>query len=399
MKDVIVIGSGISGLLSAYECVLKSLSVKVVCKEDRPATNGLDMLNLFLNTRQGIACEVLKFARGDGGFGFKNFADKAFLSWLLKFGLNQSKTSKKLEILTSRYAFKSYEIYENLSEKIGDFEFKKSGSSIVFSDKERYKNMLESIKFNDENFEILKSDDTRLKVLKTGVQGGLHLKQNAMLNAQKLYENLKQFLINSGVEFVNDEIIDYKISDSKVAYAMSKHQKYEANYFIQASGDDVSLAKNLGVNFDLVSGKIYEIKFEANLAEAANNWVFIDDLSVSIKANSQGIIINTKPQINAKDKQINMQEINEALNKLRAYCGNFELKNPTFAVKNLAFTPNSLPIFGRDEICKNLFYISGFGLNETLLAPSIAKIVAGMLCEGLGNENSDDVLLFSGLIS
>ncbi|WP_170018834.1 FAD-dependent oxidoreductase [Campylobacter sp. RM16190] len=398
MKDVVVVGSGISGLFSAYWCVKNSLSVAVVSKTQKPETNGLNTLNLFLGAHRSLFDEVLKFARGDGFVGFKNLADKAFLNWLLKFSVNQTRPSKKLEILTRRYGLKSYEIYQNLASEIGGFEFESRGEALVFFDDKKYKFMLENIKFNDENFEILDiRDENTLGLVKNGVKGALNLKKNARLDAQKLYENLKAFLERSGVAFITDEIVDYEVGADGVRSVIGRLDRYEASSFIQASGDDKNLVKKLGVNFDLISAKIYEVSFEANEDISPKMPLMIDDFGLNIDAKNGLVNIVTKPQINAKDALVDIKEINENLAKLKPYTSFFELKNPTFKAKNLAFTPNSLPIFGRDESYKNLLYISGFGLNESLFAPCISKILTDMIVRDISNENSDDVLLFSGI--
>ncbi|WP_172201977.1 FAD-binding oxidoreductase [Campylobacter sp. RM16188] len=398
MKDVVVIGSGISGLFSAYWCVKNSLSVSVVSKSQKPETNGLNTLNLFLGAHRSLFDEVLKFARGDGFVGFKNLADKAFLNWLLKFSVNQTRPSKKLEILTRRYGLKSYEIYQNLASEIGEFEFENRGEALVFFDDKKYKFMLENIKFNDENFEILDiRDENTLGLVKNGVKGALNLKKNARLDAQKLYENLKAFLERSGVAFITDEIVDYEVGADGVRSVIGRLGRYEAGSFIQASGDDKNLVKKLGVNFDLISAKIYEVSFEANEDISPKMPLMIDDFGLNIDAKNGLVNIVTKPQINAKDALVDIKEINENLAKLKPYTSFFELKNPTFKAKNLAFTPNSLPIFGRDESYKNLLYISGFGLNESLFAPCVSQILTDMIVRGVSNENSDDVLLFSGI--
>ena len=400
MKDVVVIGSGISGLFSAYWCVKNSLSVSVVSKTQEAKTNGLNTLNLFSDAHKSLLNEILKFAKGEGFVGFKNLADKEFLSWLLKFGANQTKPSKKLEILTRRYGLKSYEIYQNLASEIGEFEFENTGEAILFFDDKKYKFMLENIKFHDENFEILDMRGENLfGFVKNGIKGAFNLKKNARINAQKLYENLRAFLERNGVSFITDEIVDYEVAGDRAKAAVGRLGRYEAKNFIQASGDDKFLAKKLGVNLDLISAKIYEASFEANGDMAPKIPLFIDDFSMNIDAKNALINITTKPQINAKDSLVDVKEINENLAKLKPFCDEFELKNPNFKVKNLAFTPNSLPIFGRDESYKNLLYISGFGLNESLFSPCVSQILASMIIGEVSNENSDDVLLFSGLVS
>ena len=400
MKDVVVIGSGISGLFSAYWCVKNSLSVSVVSKTQEAKTNGLNTLNLFLDAHKSPLNEILKFAKGEGFVGFKNLADKEFLSWLLKFGANQTKPSKKLEILTRRYGLKSYEIYQNLASEIGEFEFENTGEAILFFDDKKYKFMLENIKFHDENFEILDMRGENLfGFVKNGIKGAFNLKKNARINAQKLYENLRAFLERNGVSFITDEIVDYEVAGDRAKAAVGRLGRYEAKNFIQASGDDKFLAKKLGVNSDLISAKIYEASFEANGDMMPKIPLFIDDFSMNIDAKNALINITTKPQMNAKDSLVDIKEINENLAKLKPFCDEFELKNPNFKVKNLAFTPNSLPIFGRDESYKNLLYISGFGLNESLFSPCVSQILASMIIGEVSNENSDDVLLFSGLVS
>ncbi|MDO5045235.1 NAD(P)/FAD-dependent oxidoreductase [Campylobacter sp.] len=400
MRDVVVIGSGISGLFSAYWCIKNAYNVKVVSKRQRDEAQALDILNLFYGLHQNAFNDLVKFARKESSFGFKNFADKTFLSWLLKFAPNYAKVNKKLDILTRRYAQKSYKIYEDLQSEIGLFNFEKSGSALLFFDDKSYKAMLERIRFNDENFEVLDAyGKNGFGFVNQGIKGAVNLKQNAKLDTQRLYENLREFLERNGVSFIQDEIVDYEIKSGEVSAAIGRLGRYEGDSFIQASGDDKFLAKKLGVNLELMNAKIYEVSFELDSRSMPKTALFLENLSMRIYEKNGRVNISMKPQINADDERVDMSEINENLAALKPFCSHFELKNPKFEAKNLAFTTNFMPVFGRDESYKNLLYISGFGLNETLLAPAISQILTDMIVQGVSNESSDDVLLFSGLYS
>ena len=137
MRDVIVIGSGISGLFNAYWCVKNKLSVAIVSRSQNLDFSHIGVLNSYLinDFKQLSTPEIL---------------DKNLLSWLLKFGLNQAnKTDKKLQILYHKFAASSFEILRSIQDDIGDFSFKQSGNLLVFTDSSEYDKVAKSIKVGD----------------------------------------------------------------------------------------------------------------------------------------------------------------------------------------------------------------------------------------------------------
>ncbi|QCD53311.1 NAD(P)/FAD-dependent oxidoreductase [Campylobacter sp. RM16192] len=399
MRDMIIVGEGLSGLFSAYWCVKNSLSVAVVSKNERLNASSSEALNIFSEINHGILQSFLNFATGKTRFSLTNLFEKSALSKLVKFGLNSENFSKKLQILTKKYGLRSYEIYENLKLDIGDFDFKREDSTVLFFENQGYKKALERIKFGDKDYEILNVDESRkdFGFVNQNLKGAINLNQNAKINTQKLYENLKNYLKQNRVEFIEDEIMDYEVGGGSIIAAKGLKARYEAKNFIQAIGSNVELAKKFGINFEILPAKIYDITFDASNDLKPQNALLIDDLSMRVLANGSKVNISTKPKLGAVDSEINMEDINASLSKLKPFCSFFELKNPIFRAYNVAMTPNSLPIFGRDESYENLAYIAGFGLNEALFAPCVSKILINLIKNDTSNQNSDDVLLFSGL--
>lgn len=397
MRDVVVVGGGLAGLFSAYWCVQSSLSVAVVSRSDKFNASGLEILNSYVAPCGGVRT-ALKSLVGEGFFSLANLSDKNAILGFLKPRLMNRKSLKKLQILNRKYAEKSYEIYKNLALKIGEFSFSKDGSVALFFEDESYKRALEVIRLGDEGYEILSVDESRGEFGLVGkkIKGAIKLKQNAVIDAQKLYENLKNYLKNNGVEFIVDEITDYEVSNGGIAAALGKHGRYEAKNFIQATGVDGNLAKKLGVDLELFGAKIYEINFDATQELAPKTALLLNDLGIKIAAQEEKITVTAKSKIDGAS-EFDMSDVNAALSKLKPFCEYFELKNPEFKAYNIAMTPNFIPIFGRDDGYENLIYLSGFGENEALFAPYISKILINLIKDGTQNSQCDDVLLFSGL--
>lgn len=387
MRDVIIIGSGISGLFSAYWCIKNGLSVAVVSKSRNLEFSEIGTLNSHItNDFKQLSTPA-------------NF-DKNLLSWLLKFGLNQAnKADKKLQILYHKFAKKSYEILKNLQDDIGEFGFKQSGNLLVFTDLNEYKKVVETIKVGDERLEILGADVSKSGFLDKNIKGVIKLKQNARINISALVNNLMNFLEKNGVEFIIDEAINYENNGTDVTKLVCKNAVYEAKKFIQAAGADKTLASKLGINLDLIPAKIYEISFDADDKTAPKEGILINELLMKIDIKDNKIIIQTKPQLNSNDTKLDMTQINLALSKLKPFSSYFELKNPTFNVKTIAVTPHLYPLFGKCEKFENLCFCSGLGNNETLFAPVITKILADLVKDGKDNASSDEILLFSGLFA
>lgn len=385
MRDVIVVGSGISGLFNAYWCVKAGLRVAIISRNENLDFSEIGLLNSYISN------------------DFKHLSkpanlDKNLLSWLVKFGLNQaSKTDKKLQILYHKFAQKSYEIFKNLQDDIGDFDFTQNGNLVVFTDANEYSKALQSIKVGDRDFEILGSDISQSGFLNSQIKGVIRLKQNAQLNALSLVQKLKDYLGKNGVEFIVDEAINYENNGTDVTRLVCKNGVYEARNFIQAAGADKNLAIRLNINLELIPAKVYEISFDSH--NAPKQGIFINELLMQISSKNNRVVIQTKPQINSDNTQLKMSEVNAALAKIKPFSSDFILQSPSFKTRNIAVTPHLYPLFGRSERFENLCFCAGFGANEMLFAPIVSKILVEILRDGKPNFASDEILLFSGLFA
>jgi putative FAD dependent oxidoreductase len=387
MRDVIVIGSGISGLFNAYWCVKNKLSVAIVSRSQNLDFSHIGVLNSYLinDFKQLSTPEIL---------------DKNLLSWLLKFGLNQAnKTDKKLQILYHKFAASSFEILRSIQDDIGDFSFKQSGNLLVFTDSSEYDKVAKSIKVGDRWLEILGADVRNCGFLNKSIKGVIRLRKNARLNTPALVQMLREYLVQNGVDFFVDEAINYENNGTDVTKLVCKNATYEAKNFIQATGTNKELASKLGTNLELIPAKVYEISFDASDELTPKEGILINELLTQISAKDNRVVIQTKPQLNSSDLSVNMHQINTLLAKLKPFSSYFELKNPTFLARKIAITPHFYPYFGRSDKFENLCFCAGFGINEMLFAPSLSKIAISLIKDNKGNEDSDDVLLFSGLFA
>ncbi|MCR4942845.1 MAG: FAD-dependent oxidoreductase [Campylobacter sp.] len=372
MSSVVVVGSGIIGALNAYEMVKNGLEVTYIKQSD--SENCSEIL-LGDDIFGGLLLELKS--------GFE--ANFDFLKWGAKKLLNNldigTQSREKLKILKSNLFNRSLDIYDDFG-----FEFSPHGGLELYS--KTLKSRLASLRPGDKTrrlFEFTQSRD-ELGIFSAFNGGGVQNKNIGILDIKAFLEVVEGEILKLGVKVLSDDLLDIKFDNDKISEFLCKNASYTADDFVLCDVNPRIFSK-LRVNFAIKQTWLYEASF---LSEKLPQYpLFFVDEGISVLAD--------KGKIRILCLNSNRQNVNEILNKLRFYMQDKELKELNFNQK-LTFSSASLPIFGRDKNYDNLLYCFGFGSFGLSMAPSVAEILGNVVANGLKNNESEKILLYSALL-
>lgn len=406
-QNVVVIGGGIGGLMSAYRLSKLGHSITIIDKADM--TNNTSFGNAGLLSawekaplsRPGIIQDTLKLMlQGKSPLIINPTLDMNVYKWLLRFVLSSTKARlKKSLILFEKYGDMALDGYLKIIEEEKVFlDLHQDGVYMVYTDKNSYLEKLAQAK-DGQKYEALSYVEAKenLGFVKDNIEGVINLKRNVRLNPALVMKSMKGILEKKGVKFiVNEEIVDWELGEKRVKRAVGKKASYEADTFILSSGADATLAKKVGTSLMLTPAKGHSITFKMDESIKPKQCVMFGDLFIICTPRKDDVRFTSKLELGQKDTNIDRAKIESIVKNIKEYSEDFELKDPEYWAGFRPLTPNDMPLIGRDERYRNLVYTMGLGWLGMTFGPALGSIVGDLIHHDLENKQSDDVLLFSG---
>lgn len=408
-RDVIVIGAGIMGLNAAYSLV--KLGRKVTIIDEGDITNSTSFGNAGLLSAfdkgplatPGIVFNTLKLMlKGESPVILHPTMDINVYKWLWKFVNSANKQRLKRTLaLFEKYGHITNELYKKMQDEDNlDLDFHQKGMLSVFTQQDSYDKKISQYDYiDDEVFEIIEKNRIKdyLPCINNEVKGAILFKRNAHLDPKKVMFELRRYLEENGAEFIlNEKIVDINFSHNEIISIKSLNNTYEANNFILSTGYQTLLANKLKRDFMMTPAKGYSITFNMPKELQPFTSTLFADLFIVFTPRKDDVRLTSKLEIGSSDPSVVMKQINSIKENFKKYTIPFEMENIKLWSGFRPLTPNDMPLIGRDERYKNLFYGMGLGWLGMTFAPSIAQILANMIENDLENKNCDDILLFSG---
>lgn len=409
-RDIIIIGGGIVGLCSAYFLHKSGREVTVIDEGDitnATSFGNAGLLSAFDKTPlsyPGVVTNTLKLmlknqspAIVHPSFDFKMYR------WLLRFVLSANeKRTKKTMMLFEKYGQISLDLYkEMIKENNLDFDFHHDGMLSVFTEEKTYQSKLKNYNYVDEErFKILSKSEIPdyLPSAKDDIKGAILFKKNAHYDPKKVMLGLKDYLQNSGVEFIlNEKIENIKTENGKVKHIVSKNRNYyEAEHFVMSTGYQTLLANKIGKDLEMTPAKGYSITFEMPENLKPKTSTLFNDLFIVMTPRKETVRLTSKLEIGSSDPKVVQKQIDSIKKNFFEYNKSFEMKNETLWSGFRPLTPNDIPLIGKDENYSNLTYAMGLGWLGMTFAPAVGEIINDLVVNDKSNAKSDDILLFSG---
>ena len=393
MKEIIVIGGGITGLSSAYYLVKAGFEVTLIDRGD--LTRGASIINagytapshIISLASPGVITKGLKWMwNSSSPFYIKPQLDLQFLDWAWKF--KRSSTKEKVEIaipILKELNLTSRDLYEEI---LGTLDFKvhyeKKGLLTVFrtalAEKEEIQKA-ERIKTEGLDLEILSRDEVlKLQpVLREDMRGGVYYTCDSHSTPGDFILKLYKWLKDHGVKFcLNEEVRSIEADGGKITGVKTDKDLYVADNFVLAAGSWTRpLAGSLGIKIPLQGGKGYSMdvfretgitiptilaeakvavtpmkgftRFAGTMEFSGNNDLIRKERVNAIARAADAYFINTT---------INSEEIDKARSGLRPV------------------SPDGLPFIGKSSRYDNLIIATGHAMIGWSLGAVTGKLVS-----------------------
>lgn len=409
-RDVIIIGAGVVGLMTAYSLFKAGRSVTIIDEfdiTDGTSFGNAGLLSAFDKTplsSPGIVYETIKLMlKGESPVNIHPTLDLKILKWLYFFVKNANENRLKRTLaLFEKYGEKTLALYKQMQIDDGlDFDFHHDGMLSVFTEQKSFDKKIKNYNFVDnERFEILNTIKIKeyLPLGNEKIKGAILFKRNAHLDPKRVMIELKNYLSKNGVEFIlKEKITDIKFKDKKVEKIISSlNNKYEAETYILCTGYQTLLANIRKQELIMTPAKGYSLTFNMPKELKPKTTTLFADLFIAMTPRKDDVRITSKLEIGSKNKSVVQKQINSIKENFQKYTIPFEMQNIVEWTGFRPLTPNDMPLIGRDEEYKNLIYGMGLGWLGMTFAPSVGEILKEIIVNNQENKKNDDILLFSG---
>ena len=408
-RDVIIIGGGVVGLMTAYSLQKAGRSVTVIDEadiSDCTSFGNAGLLSAFDKTplsNPGVVFDTLKLMiKGESPVNIHPKLDYKLFRWLYKFvqSANEDRLKRTLALF-EKYGQITIDRYKQMQIDDGlDFDFHHDGMLSVFTEQESLDKKLKKYDFVDnDRFEIF--DKAKIKeYLPLGnekIKGAILFKRNAHFDPRRVMLELKNYLSNNGVEFIlNERINNIKFENKKVSSISSALNSYEAQKYVMCTGYQTLLADIRKKELMMTPAKGYSLTFTMQKELQPKTSTLFADLFIVMTPRRDDVRITSKLELGSINPRVIEKQITSIKENLKKYTIPFEMENIVEWSGFRPLTPNDMPLIGRDEEYSNLVYGMGLGWLGMTFAPSVGEILKDLIINDLENKKSDDILLFSG---
>ena len=408
-RDIIIIGGGVVGLMTAYSLHKAGRNVTVIDEGD--ITNctsfgNAGLLSAFDKTplsNPGVVLDTLKMMiKGESPVNVHPKLDIKLFKWLFKFvqSANEDRLKRTLALF-EKYGQITIDLYKQMQIEDGlDFDFHHKGMLSVFTEQESYEKKISKYNFVDnDRFEIFNKEQIKdyLPCANDDIKGAILFKRNAHLDPKLVMSEMKRYLEQNGVEFIlNEKITDIKFKNKKVEKVSSVLNTYEADYFVLSTGYQTLLSDIRKKELVMTPAKGYSITFNMPKELQPKTSTLFADLFIVMTPRRNDVRLTSKLELGSRNPKVVEKQINSIKENFKKYTLSFEMENIVEWSGFRPLTPNDMPLIGRDEEYDNLIYGMGLGWLGMTFAPSIGDIISTLITTGQQNKNNDDILLFSG---
>lgn len=405
-KDIVVIGGGCIGLMTAY-CLLKSgRDVTVIEKgniTDGTSFGNAGLLSAFKKaplSAPGAIFDTLKLMlKGESPASVHPTFDLHLYKWLLKFAASTTEARLKRTLaLFERYGRISLDMYETMVKEDGmDFHFCKDGLLMIYTEQKTF-DIKAAHCNNPDAYEILSKERTKeyMPILNEKVIGSILLKENGHIDPGEFMLELKKYLEGKGVEFLlNEEVTKLEFEGSKVSKIRTSKGVYEAETFVLSTGANDTLAKQAKNRFLMTPAKGYSITFKMDDTLKPKTSSLFADLFIAMTPRRNTVRMTSKLELGTTNPDVVRKQIDSINKNLSLYTNDFVKKDIVEWSGFRPLTPNDMPILGYDENYNNLVHATGLGWLGITFAPAIGKIINDVITIDKKNNTNADVLLFS----
>lgn len=388
-KNIAIIGSGITGIVSAYYLAKAGHSVTVFDKESYSAmkcsyANGgqvsvsnSEVWNTYDNVFKGLKWIFTK----DAPFRIHPGLEVDKISWILKFLYHTVKNDYENNTLeTIRMGLASRELYHYLiaEEKI-EFDQRYSGIVHIYKNRKYYEKALKAKRLYNSmgcewepiSLSYLRSLDYNCGTMRSLLDdGAIYTKSDFTGDIHKFCNSLEKVLKQKyNVKFKFRQNIEH-------LYEMSD---YDCTV-VSAGHESVRLAKTIGDRLSIYPVKGYSITIEGNDINLLPKVSILDDQAKIVTSTlGNRFRVAGTAELNGVNYDIVRDRIDPLLNWVKTNFPQINTRNYSPYACLRPMTPNMMPIVKQSSNDSRVFYNTGHGHLGWTLAPFTAKTLQSLV--------------------
>ncbi len=394
--QVVIIGSGIIGLYSAYYLQQKGHKVTIIERTDGAdgcsyGNAGMIVPSHFIPLAvPGMIEKGIRWMfNSESPFYVKPRLNWDLISWGLKFSkaANSRQVEKAMPALRdiSLLAKKLYQDFAK--DEKNDFSFEEKGLMMLCKTEHNFHEEAEVAETaNKLGIEARVLDLTALHQLepevKPDVAGAIYYPGDAHLYPNALVKKLKDLLQKQGIEFLyNTEVTDFESENRSIKSIKTQSGKTIAvEELIIATGSwSPILTKQLNINLPMQAGKGYSITLEQQKGKKLNIPSILLEARVAITPMSDNLIrFGGTMEIGGINQDINMNRVRGIIKAVPEFFPDYPIEVPKQEKVWSGLrpcSPDGLPYIGRTNKYRNLIIASGHAMMGLSLAPGTGKLV------------------------
>ena len=395
--EVLVIGSGVVGISSAYWLTERGQKVTVVDKGEVCSGSSYGNGGLVVPSHSvplaapGVLSKGIKWMFDpESPFFIKLCFDRDLLAWLWKFyrACKQRYVRKAMPVL-AQFHLASLRLFEELA-SLDDlsFGFKKQGVLSVFKSEKGLKEAREeSYRMDDIGIESKVLDPIEIQALETNIQpnviGGLFYPQDAHLIPAKFVQGLARHIEKKGVKILtNTEVIGFETSGSRVTTVKTTRGDFTADEIVLAGGSwSPGIAGDLHFKLPIQPAKGYSISFKRPEKSPLIPFM-LEEAKVVVTPMGDTLRFAGTLELTGLDLSINKRRVDAILRSVPKYLPDLlpdrlELIEIWRGLRPC--TPDGLPFLVRVNMYDNLTIAAGYAMIGLSLGPITGKLVSQLV--------------------
>lgn len=396
VPHIVIIGSGVIGLYSAYYLQQKGHKVTIIERTDGAdgcsyGNAGMIVPSHFVPLAvPGMIEKGIRWMfNSESPFYVKPRLNWDLISWGLKFyqAANHKQVEKAMPALRDISLF-AKKLYQDFAEdERNDFSFEERGLMLLCKTERNFDQEAEESEIaNKLGIEARVLDIATLHQLepevKPDVAGAVYYPGDAHLYPNALVKKLKTLLQKQGVEFVYDiEVTAFEVENKRIKSIKTQSgETIAVEELIIATGAwSQILAKQLGINLPMQAGKGYSTTVEQQKGKKLNIPSILLEARVAITPMADNLIrFGGTMEIGGINQAINMNRVRGIIKAVPEFFPDYPIEMPKQEKVWSGLrpcSPDGLPYIGRTKKYTNLIIASGHAMMGLSLAPGTGKLV------------------------
>ena len=376
-KDIIIIGSGIIGVSTAYYLALQGRSVTLIEKDDIGTGSSHGNAGLIANgftipmAAPGVPIQGLKWLLdATSPFFIKPRLNPDLIRWLWKFrsACNEKQMRQSISILLS-LGQSSFDLFDELFDKEEvDFGYERKGRLILFTSKDSFEKGAATADLLREfgvEASLLDADGVRRiePNVMPAVRHGIYCAAYAHVSPGRFVHEMLRLAKNQGAEIITGTSVSgFETRGQHISSVITTGGRFIANQVVIAAGAwSPMLASSLKLKLPIQPARGYSLTYKRPPTSPhlplslSERMIAVTPMKETLRFTSVLELVGFDPSLNQRRLEAIRSSVNEYLPGME------ELEQEAVWYGYRPATPDDLPIIGRSEKFENLILATGHG--------------------------------------